>query len=56
MNNEANVVIRIEFDGAANNGGTNEVDNVSITAVPEPSSLILVAGLCGLVVLRRRNR
>lgn len=49
------MTLTLRATGASDSVGTS-VDNVSITAVPEPASLALVGiGLCALGLLRRRK-
>ena len=46
------------FVFGARTGGANQthwIDNLSISAVPEPSSAALIGVACGLVRLRRRR-
>jgi hypothetical protein len=53
----------IDLDTIAENGGTvastgtDRVDNFTVTAIPEPSTYAMVAGLAGLgfAILRRRR-
>jgi hypothetical protein len=57
LDNNANVVLRF-YPYLSNAGGTYRVDNINIdaTAIPEPSTMLLVGvGLVGLVALRRRR-
>ncbi|MEQ1904479.1 MAG: PEP-CTERM sorting domain-containing protein [Pirellulaceae bacterium] len=42
------------FNGQITNSYTG-LDNISVSAIPEPSSLLLVAGFALAVLLRRRN-
>jgi hypothetical protein len=42
--------------GSSASGGTDRVDNFSITAIPEPSTYALFAGLAGLTVAALRRR
>ncbi|MHC4447919.1 MAG: PEP-CTERM sorting domain-containing protein [Planctomycetota bacterium] len=57
LDNNSQVVIRIKFDGAQNNGGRNELDNVQLnaTVIPEPGSIALL-GAAALIGFRRRRR
>ncbi len=47
--------LQLSFDGASGASGNNRIDNLTITAIPEPSSLWLIGGAC-LITLRRRRR
>jgi hypothetical protein len=53
----AEVRIRLTLDGSTSNTGNNRFDNVTFTAVPEPSTYAALAGLLalGLVIARRRR-
>lgn len=55
LNDAADIYLRIRFNGAANNGGRNTLDNVIIegNAIPAPPAAILLA-LAGLARRRRR--
>jgi hypothetical protein len=45
------------FQGLATNDSTSFIDNVSVTAVPEPAALLMMAvGTLGLLAWRRRAR
>jgi hypothetical protein len=63
LNNAANVYFRlVDLDtvsassGTVGTGGTDRVDNFTVTAIPEPSTYALLVGLAGFaVVLWRRN-
>ena len=63
LNNQAAVYFRLrDFDAISANGGTvatggtDRVDNFTISVIPEPSTYALLAGLAGFaVVLWRRN-
>jgi hypothetical protein len=48
LNNEATAFLRVTFAGATASTGNNRLDNITFSAVPEPSSIVL-AGLGGLV-------
>jgi hypothetical protein len=49
IDNQSSVTLRLTFTGATDNGSTN-LDNIQVTAVPEPATvlggLLGVAGLC----------
>ncbi len=57
LDNNSQAVIRIKFDGATNNGGRNEIDNVQVnaTAIPEPGTIALLSA-AALIGFRRRRR
>jgi len=64
LNNDASVLFRlVDFDtvsangGTVGTGGTDRVDNFSVSAIPEPSTYALFAGLAvlGFVLVRRRR-
>lgn len=57
LNDNAQVVIRIEFFGAGNANGMNLIDNVQFNAgvIPAPATLALL-GVAGVLGLRRRRR
>lgn len=56
LDGKSNVGIRLTFSTALNFIDTLEFDNLQITAVPEPGSLVLVAlGLSGLALWRRKT-
>ena len=63
INNQAAVYFRLrDFDAISANGGTvaaggtDRVDNFSVTVIPEPSTYALLAGVATFaIVLRRRN-
>ena len=45
------------FQGLATNDSTSFIDNVSVTAVPEPAALLMMAiGTLGLLAWRRRSQ
>lgn len=46
----------LQVGGDPTNGNASPfIDDVSVTVVPEPSSVLMVAGVLGLVVMRRRR-
>ena len=57
LNDAEQVFLRIRFNGAANNGGMNRIDNVTITgtAIPTPPVLALL-GVAFATAGRRRSR
>jgi hypothetical protein len=63
LDNSATVVFRlVDLStisvnlGAVGTGGTDRVDNFTVIAVPEPSTILLVgAGLVGMLAMRRRS-
>jgi hypothetical protein len=58
LDNAATAFLRVTFDGATASNGNNRLDNITLTAVPEPSTVVLAAVGVGLVgfVARRRQR
>lgn len=64
VDNQANVIFRLIFDGATTTTGNNRIDNlqvnatqVGVAAVPEPSTYALFAiGMIGMVVAMRRKK
>lgn len=50
---QADNILYVEFVGA--NGGLGYLNAFSITAVPEPASMILLASATGLLMMRRRR-
>jgi hypothetical protein len=53
--NQANVYVRLVSNATAASGGTNRIDNVRISVVPEPGTLsLLVVALAVVPRLRRR--
>jgi hypothetical protein len=54
LDHAATAYLRYTLSGATSNSGNNRVDNLQLTAVPEPASLGLL-GLTGLLVMRRRR-
>jgi hypothetical protein len=56
INGDSTVVFRIYGTGATSGAGTMRIDNLTIDAVPEPSTVVLVgAGVLGMVAMRRRR-
>ena len=68
LNNNANVVLRIVFNGATSQAGNNRIDNLTLsgnavapTAAPEPGTLglalaALPAALGGIAIRRRKSK
>lgn len=62
LNGASDVTFRITLDGATGSTGNNRFDNLlvtgNLTAVPEPSTVAFLIGLCGVgvVLVRRRRR
>jgi len=53
----ATAYLRYTLDGAIGTFGNNRIDNLTLSAVPEPSAAILTGlGALGLVLVRRRER
>lgn len=56
LDNAANAYIRITFAGATSGTGNNRLDNIQLSAVPEPSTLSLLGlAITGAPFLRRRR-
>ncbi|MCC5844527.1 MAG: PEP-CTERM sorting domain-containing protein [Verrucomicrobia bacterium] len=58
INGQENVDFRFIFDSGSKTGSTNHsirFDNLEVSAIPEPSTLLLV-GLIGLLTLVFRRR
>ncbi len=57
LENNSQAVIRIKLDGANNNGGRNEIDNVQVnaTVIPAPGTIALLSA-AALIGFRRRRR
>ena len=59
LDNQSNVYLRLVAEQTPAGTGTGRIDDVSITAVPEPSTYALLAlsaaGVAGYVVRRRRR-
>jgi hypothetical protein len=59
LDNAATAFLRVTFDGATNATGNNRLDNITLTAVPEPSTVALAAmglGLTGFAARRRLRK
>lgn len=54
LDNASSAYIRITFDGATGASGNNRIDNLQISAIPEPSALAMTAS--GLLLLAQRRR
>jgi hypothetical protein len=56
INGDSTVVFRIYGLGATGGAGTMRIDNLTIDAVPEPSTMLLVGvGVLGMFAIRRRR-
>lgn len=52
-----NAFLRVTFDGASATNGNNRLDNITLTAIPEPSTYaILLGGVVFALILLRRRR
>jgi hypothetical protein len=59
LDNVATAFLRVTFDGATASNGNNRLDNITLTAVPEPSTVALAAmglGLAGFAARRRLRK
>ncbi len=56
LDGAATAYLRITFDGATGASGNNRIDNLTLSAIPEPSILCLLPGGAGMLLLRRRRR
>lgn len=56
LDNASSAYLRITFDGATGATGNNRIDNLQLSAIPEPSALTLVASGLLLMAYRRRRR
>ncbi|TVR48227.1 MAG: PEP-CTERM sorting domain-containing protein [Puniceicoccaceae bacterium] len=58
LDNEASVFLRVTLDGATGATGNNRFDNITVTAIPEPSTYAMLFGALALaiVALRRVRR
>lgn len=54
LDNASSAYLRITFDGATGASGNNRIDNLQLSAIPEPSALTLTAS--GLLLLAHRRR
>ena len=54
LDNASNAYLRITFDGATGASGNNRIDNLQISAIPEPSALAMITA--GLLLLAKRRR
>ena len=55
INNLSSAFIRLTTTSSPAAGGTSRIDNVLISAVPEPSAILLVGSIIGAGLLRRRR-
>ncbi len=55
LDNTTTAYLQITFDGATGSTGNNRIDNLQITAIPEPTSLLLAA-LSLTLLLSHRQR
>lgn len=56
LDNEATAFLRYTLSGATSTTGNNRIDNLTLTAVPEPgSALVLFGSVIGFGLLRRRR-
>jgi hypothetical protein len=56
LDNAATAFLRVTFDGATASNGNNRLDNITLTAVPEPSTVVLAAAGVGLAGFAARRR
>ncbi len=58
LNNVSTAFLRLRVDGATGTTGNNRFDNVQLnaSAIPEPTSGMVLVGLAGLVAINRRRR
>jgi hypothetical protein len=57
LDNAATAYLRYTLSGATSNSGNNRIDNLQINAiaVPEPTAMLLVGSLAGLIGFKRRR-
>jgi len=57
LNNIPTAFVRLTVDGATASSGNNRLDNIQFnaTAIPEPTAVLLLTGMAGLVGLKRRR-
>jgi len=56
LDNVATAFVRLTVDGASASAGNNRLDNIQFNAaIPEPTATLVLAGLVGLVGLKRRR-
>ena len=58
LNNVSTAFLRVTVDGATASNGNNRFDNIQLnaSAIPEPTSGLVLIGLAGLIVINRRRR
>jgi uncharacterized membrane protein affecting hemolysin expression len=56
LDNASDAFLRVTFDGATGATGNNRLDNITLTAVPEPSTYAALLGLLALGVVAYRRR
>jgi hypothetical protein len=56
LDNAATAFLRVTFNGATASNGNNRLDNITLTAVPEPSTVVLAAAGVGLAGIAARRR
>ena len=56
LDNQATAFLRYTLSGATSTTGNNRIDNLTLTAVPEPgSAVVLLGSVIGFGLLRRRR-